>query len=776
MPNTEGKGMLGAVKLQYNDTILMAKSRIELLISDEVIVPELRFGKEETCEKTIPGFGIGTIEARLASCEGFAVTQEVFRPKDGSPWMAIRLLLENTGTEALSVTTLTPVFIEKNDLKLGDVPASKWAYVRQPRYKNDMPASAILGDESPMVWDATRGTRETGGWNRRESSEYPNVYISSELTAVHTDDASVVLGVLPLDKQLVRSYLELTSERNKLKCFRVDCQCDNQRLSADDTLISQWVMVDLEPDTFSAIQRYAEALGGMTRSVEQSKRVVKPRPTVWCSWYYYGDMFTQSEAEGNLEALEKCHIPFDVFQIDECWDKRWGDWSPNSDWPDLTGVAQRIRNAGYIPGIWTCAFLMEPRSRTAYHHPEWWLRKRDGSPVRFSMNNMQNLVLDTTRPDVLEFIEQLYRWLTHELGFVYHKVDFTRAVVIDPDVVFHDQTKNRAEAYRMGIGAIRRGIGEDAYLNVCGGLYGANIGLVDAQRTGSDVKSMWPEPPEGEEQYGYGPFTIKQNTLRYWWNRFWDNDPDALMVRRRSEAYRSQSLSLGLMSDVEAMTSALNQYLGGGLVCFTENLAEVDPDRLWLLRHCSPSVENAAIPRDGLDGKRFPSIFDTHVKPQAEELQPWHTISLVNWLSEPRSFSLTMDHRLLGGYADTSDTYMLSAFSGKWNRKVSADETVQVGPIPPHGCEVIKVQPVREDEPMLLHTNGHFSMGGQEIATWEVQQSKVRLAVAWKWPVPLEITLLPPRGHAFEENEVDEAVTFAITDDAQYMEYTFAKG
>ena len=767
--------MSDAVKLQHNEAIIIAKSHIELLVSDEVIVPELSFGKEQVCEKTIPGFGTGMMETRLAGGEGFTVTQEVFRPQDGSPWMAIRLLLENTGTEELSVATLTPVFMDENGLKLGDVPAGEWVYVRQPRYKNDMPASAILGDKSPMVRDATRGTRETGGWSRSESSEYPNVYISSELTAVRTDNASVILGVLPLDKQLVRSYLELTPDRDKLKCFRVDCQCDDQLLCAGETLVSQWVMVNLEPDTFDAIQRYADALKGITHSVERSERAVKPRPTVWCSWYYYGDMFTQREAEENLEVLEKNPMPFDVFQIDECWDKRWGDWTPNVDWPDLAGFAQRIRNAGYIPGIWTCAFLMEPRSRTAYHHPEWWLRKRDGRPVHFSMNNMQNLVVDTTRPDVLDFIEQLYRWLTHELGFVYHKVDFTRAVVIDPDVVFHDQTKNRAEAYRMGIEAIRRGIGENAYLNVCGGLYGTNIGLVDAQRTGSDVKSMWPKPPEGEEQYGYGPFTIKQNTLRYWWNHFWDNDPDAVMMRRRSEVYRQQSLSLGLMSDVEAMTSALNQYLGGGLVCFTENLAEVEPDRLWLLRHCSPSVKNAAIPRDGFDGKRFPSIFDTHVKPQAQGLQPWHTISLVNWFSESRSFSITMDRKLLGAYADTSDTYLLSAFLGKWNGEVRAGETVQIGPIPPHGCEVIKVQPVRADEPMLIHTNGHFSMGGQEIAAWEIQQSKVCLTAAWKWPVPLEITLLPPRGYAFEGNEVDETVTFAVTDDGQQIEYKFAK-
>ena len=57
-----------------------------------------------------------------------------------------------------------------------------------------------------------------------------------------------------------------------------------------------------------------------------------------------------------------------------------------------------------------------------------------------------------------------------------------------------------------------------------------------------DFEVALPDHP-GEEEEGYGPFTIKQNSLRYWWNRLWDNDPDALMVRRRAAPYRFQPLS-----------------------------------------------------------------------------------------------------------------------------------------------------------------------------------------------------------------------------------------
>ena len=297
--------MPDAIHLQHNDTALTAKSRVELLVAEEVIATELHFDSGKTQETAIPGFGMGTVERCLASSGGFTVTREVFRPKDDPSWLAVRLLLENAGREMLSVAALTPLLVEANGLRLGDKPAGQWVYVRQPRYKNDMPASVVLGDESPMVQDATRGTRETGGWDRRAGKEqqYPNVYVSSEVTAVRTKNASAVFGVLPMDRQLVRSRLELTPDRRDLKNLRIDCQCDGQRLSAGEILVSQWVMADLGSDTFQAIQRYAKKLENMIYSTERHQREVRPRPTVWCSWYYYGDAFTQKEAEANLEFL-----------------------------------------------------------------------------------------------------------------------------------------------------------------------------------------------------------------------------------------------------------------------------------------------------------------------------------------------------------------------------------------------------------------------------------------------------------------------------------------
>ena len=116
---------------------------------------------------------------------------------------------------------------------------------------------------------------------------------------------------------------------------------------------------------------------------------------------------------------------------------------------------------------------------------------------------------------------------------------------------------------------------------------------------------------------------MKQNLLRYYMNHWWHSDPDALMVRRQKERTLDQNITLGLLTDVEALTSTLNQYIGGGLVCATEPMATIDDDRLMLLRHILPALPVQATPRDMFSGGRYPSVVDVAVKDGR-----WHTVCL----------------------------------------------------------------------------------------------------------------------------------------------------
>jgi len=181
--------------------------------------------------------------------------------------------------------------------------------------------------------------------------------------------------------------------------------------------------VPLERSTFEDMIPFThrELSYSLSSSARQTR--TRPGPTVWCSWCYYGDGFSQAELEENLAFFERTSFPTDVILIDECWDRRWGDWEPNARWPDLHGIAERIRGAGYEPGIWTCCFLAEPRAAIRHRNPHWLLRDGRGNPIRFAMAGMSSYVLDPTHPEVQEHLVALYRRLTREWGFIYHKID-----------------------------------------------------------------------------------------------------------------------------------------------------------------------------------------------------------------------------------------------------------------------------------------------------------------------------------------------------------------
>jgi len=113
--------------------------------------------------------------------------------------------------------------------------------------------------------------------------------------------------------------------------------------------------------------------------------------------------------------------------------------------------------------------------------------------------------------------------------------------------------------------------------------------------------------------------------LRYYMNSWWNNDPDALMVRRQKQMTRGLRLTLGLLNEEEVKTTVVNQYLGGGLICSTEPLASIDNDRLYQLEHILPVMERKVEVRNLFGECRFPNMADIYL-PEKK----WHSFVLIN--------------------------------------------------------------------------------------------------------------------------------------------------
>ena len=661
---------------------------------------------------------------------------------DAGDGLAVRLLLRNRNADAIRLDSLVPLrFDGPGALLIQGATAGGWDVLAQQRLKNGIPTALRPGIYDNDYAHAAKGATELGGTPSGDGSRVDGIEMDPFcLIRRRGDETSPILliGYLSQTGHCARLLLRWRAdgETTGLESLIAECEFDGTLLPPGGERTSQWCFVRAGHDADELVSDYADRVGRYHSVMPPPQ----PAPSVNCSYYFYGPYFREIDFVEDLGYLEGDRIPFDVFLIDECWDMSWGDWEPDENWPSgMKAAADRIRALGYRPAIWTCPFLAKYSSQLARTHPEWLLRLDDGSPHLFFMGGFQNYVLDPTYPGVCDYIEALFRKMTEDWGYTYHKLDFTRAVFLNKRARFHDPTATRLAAYRLGLEAVRRGAGTDAYISVCGGHYGGSLGLADSQRSGSDVTAMWDHPPAMPK--------FKQNLLRSWMNRLWHVDPDAMMVRRRDEPFNDTGharLSLGKFTDDEAETIAVNQYLGGGLVCFTERFLELDADRKALYRHVIPSVGAESVPLD-IFSPDCPSQILTRIQPRCQTLPPWVTLAVINWSDEPREMAVTLGAKVTECLA--GERFLVYDLIGQeWLGIHGRGGVVELGSQAPHKSRLLRIAPRDGVMPALVGTDLHYSGGGVEIAGWEAGPGQVSGRIATRWDYPVRITAAFPDG------------------------------
>jgi alpha-galactosidase len=323
--------------------------------------------------------------------------------------------------------------------------------------------------------------------------------------------------------------------------------------------------------SFDSLEHWARAQPG---------RVGSPFQVGWCSWYQFFDRVTEDDIRRNLALSDRW--PFDVFQIDDGFQRAIGDWlGTNEKFPSpLERLANDIAAAGRRPGLWLAPFLVAPASDLATSHPQWRVRDERGDLVVGMVNEHWGgavHVLDTTNPEVLDHLEGLTRELV-SAGFTYLKLDFTYAAGMAG--VHADPGASATERVRAGFEAVRRGAGDETFLLGCGAPLGPAIGLVDGMRIGPDVAPWWELPADRWSPPGYeATMPSTANALRavrarqFMHRRLWLNDPDCVMLRTTDTQ----------LSEREVRQWAMAVGESGGMVLVSDDLALLGPDAHVLL-------------------------------------------------------------------------------------------------------------------------------------------------------------------------------------------------
>lgn len=208
-----------------------------------------------------------------------------------------------------------------------------------------------------------------------------------------------------------------------------------------------------------------------------------PKLTGWNTWDYYLNRVKPEDIEENVAALKE--MPFadslKYIVIDDGWQKAWGDWRENEKFAcGLGAVADKIREAGFIPGIWMAPLGVLENSTVFTEHQDWLIRDENGQ-LFFDMGLYY---IDPTIPDAEQFVLDNYRY-QYNAGYRLYKIDYVSSLLKVRD--FYDKSATAYSALRDLMRKVKACTGEDAVILGCSLPVQCGADIAPSMRIGVDI-------------------------------------------------------------------------------------------------------------------------------------------------------------------------------------------------------------------------------------------------------------------------------------------------
>lgn len=278
----------------------------------------------------------------------------------------------------------------------------------------------------------------------------------------------------------------------------------------------------------------------------------------YSSWYNRYQDIDETAIRQDLAGCRSLFRAGDLFQIDDGWEPKVGDWLE----PDgrkfaggLAPLAAEIHAAGFKAGLWLAPFVCERSSKLYREHPDWLLRvdparaerqrgssvplwpgvlpvggDAAGEPWRLGSNWSGFYSLDIDNPEVVDYVRRVFDRVIGEWGFDLVKLDFLYGAA-----PFGTPAESRAARMRRAMELLRECVG-DALILGCGVPVAPAFGLVDYCRVSCDVTLDWDDVAymRGLHRERSSTRQAISNTLtrRELNGRAYGSDPDVFFLRR----------------------------------------------------------------------------------------------------------------------------------------------------------------------------------------------------------------------------------------------------
>ncbi len=472
------------------------------------------------------------------------------------------------------------------------------------------------------------------------------------------------------------------------------------------------------------------------------KRCPSP-PTGWMSWNVYFDQAGERENLAEAEAGRDLLQPFglEIWSI-ESWQENSGKLPVSSfhslaltphagQFPHgMKWLADRIRELGFRPGIWTVPF--GTGNRAFYDaHRDWFLHDAGGVPLK---NWCGRYVLDPTQEEVRNHMRETHRIMSREWGYEFFKIDGMSGRGPSYSAHFYEREDVRStfrrqctRPFELCVRALREGIGPDRVFLACQGHYtGPEVEWADASRIGGDIVAP-NQPSKWHNILSQARSTLNQLFVH---NIVWYNDPDTLLVGA------DRSLD-------EARTTTTVVALPGQVMFAGDKLCELSPERVRLLQQALPVCD--VHPLDLFPVYSMAPIWTLKVR---RPYGDWDVASVFNWTDEKTTSTLNFAELGLprSGCFLVYD-FWENEFLGSWETSIDLD-------IPAHANRLLCI---RADlgRPQFLSTDRHITQGAVSLKSlrWDEETTRLNGRTALVGGSPAELVFRVPPTYAFQSAE-----------------------
>lgn len=208
----------------------------------------------------------------------------------------------------------------------------------------------------------------------------------------------------------------------------------------------------------------------------------------YTSWY---DTYQNINEQMILNKLEHADKRFNLFQIDDGYETRVGDWlsiDKNKFKSGLKPIVDKIHEKNMLAGIWLAPFAAEEESELFKNHKDWFLKDQNNNFIKAGCNWNGFYALDLTKEEVREYIKEALEYYSN-LGFDFFKLDFVYAASI---VVPKGYTRSEWQNYTY---SFLRNILKDKLILGCGANLFNSYNNFDYLRVGCDVSFDFDDKP-----------------------------------------------------------------------------------------------------------------------------------------------------------------------------------------------------------------------------------------------------------------------------------------